>query len=141
MEVVGSNRDHFDSLCWQVDLSNNSIGGYKIYDPESREYKTTSTPEGPQAIADAIRVTPSVTCLDVRKNGISGDGASQLSAAVLGNLKLEKFNEIPIKEMRTDSLTKLDLSGKGVEVVGGMVVAGLLPVMASVTSVRANIGW
>ena len=66
--------------------------------------------------------------LDVRQ-------ASQLSAAVLGNPKMEKFNEIPIKEMRTDSLTELDLSGKGVGVVGGMVVAGLLPVMASLTSI------
>jgi hypothetical protein len=88
-------------------------------------------------IAVFISDNASVTCLDVRNNRISGNGASQLSAAVLGNLKLEKFNEIPIKEMRTDSLTKLDLSGKGVGVVGGMVVAGLLPVMPSVTSVRA----
>ena len=93
--------------------------------------------EGAKALAPGIAVNASVTCLDVRNNSISGDGASQLSAAVLGNLKMEKFNEIPIKEMRTDSLTKLDLSGKGVEVVGGMVVAGLLPVMASLTSVRA----
>ena len=44
---------------------------------------------------------------------------------------MEKFNEIPIKEIRTDSLTELDLRGKGVGVVGGMVVAGLLPVMPS----------
>jgi hypothetical protein len=94
-------------------------------------------PEGAKALAPAIRNSTSVTCLDVRNNSISGDGASQLSAAVLGNFKMEKFNTIPIKEMRTDSLTKLDLSGKRVEVVGGMVVAGLLPVMTSVTSVRA----
>ena len=39
---------------------------------------------------------------------IAGDDASQLSAAVLGNAKIEVFNEIPIKEMRADSLTKLD---------------------------------
>ena len=89
--------------------------------------------------ADLLRVSPSVTCLDVRNNSISGDGASQLSAAVLGNLKMEKFNTIPIKEMRTDSLTKLDLSGKRVEVVGGMVVAGLLPVMTSLTYLWYNL--
>ena len=93
-------------------------------------------PEGAKTLAPAIRTSPSVTCLDVRSNGISGDGASQLSAAVLRNLKMEKFNEIPIKEMRTDSLTTLDLSGKEVEVVGAMVVVGLLPVMASLTSIN-----
>ena len=45
-----------------------------------------------------------LTSLDVRSNNIcsiniAGDGAVQLSAAVLGNLKVEMFNRIPIKEM------------------------------------------
>ena len=88
-------------------------------------------------IACLIRDNASVTRLDVRGNNISDDGASQLSAAVLGNQKMEVFNEIPIKEMRTNSLIEIDLSAKYFGVVGGMVVAGLLPVMASVTSVRA----
>ena len=44
----------------------------------------------------------------------------------LGNQKMEVFNEIPIKEMRANSLIELDLSAKSVGVVGGMVVAGLL---------------
>ena len=92
-------------------------------------------------LAGMVKINASVTCLDVRGNNISGDGASQLSAAVLGNPKMEKFNEIPIKDMRSNSLTELNLRGKGVGVVGGMVVAGLLPVMPSVTSVRASIGW
>eukprot|EP00900_Chrysochromulina_parva_P019069 jgi/Chrpa1/27163/Chrysochromulina_OHIO_Genome00026158-RA len=43
------------------------------------------------------------------------------------------FNEIPIKEMRADSFTELDLNGKGVGVEGGMVVAGLIPVMGALT--------
>ena len=91
--------------------------------------------EGAKALAPALRDSASVTCLDVRHNGISGDGASQLSAAVLGNPKMENFNEIPIKEMRANSLIELDLSGKEVGVVGCMVVAGLLPVMASLTKI------
>ena len=86
-------------------------------------------------MADALRVNASVTLLDVRGNDISGDGASQLSAAVLGNTKIEVFNEIPVKEMRADSLTELDLKKKYIGVEGGMVVAGLVPVMASLTSV------
>ena len=57
----------------------------------------------------------------------------QLSAAVLGNFKIEVFNEIPIKEMRANSLTELDLKDKHFGVVGGMVVAGLIPVMGALT--------
>ena len=56
-----------------------------------------------------------------------------MSAAVLGNTKIEVFNTIPIKEMRTDSFTELNLHNKGIGVEGGMVVAGLLPVTASLT--------
>jgi NLR family CARD domain-containing protein 3 len=114
----------------QINLSENALCGIDRYG------RGTYNADGIKAIADAIAVSASVTCLDVRYNSISGDGASQLSAAVLGNPKMEKFNEIPIKDMRTNSLTKLNLSGKEVGVVGGMVVAGLLPVMPSVTSVR-----
>ena len=45
-------------------------------------------------------VTGALTRVDVRRNNIAGDGAAQLSDAVLGNLKIEMFNGIPIKEMR-----------------------------------------
>ena len=89
-----------------------------------------------QAIAKGLEDSGVLTSCDVRYNNISGDGASQLSAAVLGNPKIEQFNGIPVKEMRTDSLTSLDLSGKRIGVDGGMVVAGLLHVMSSLTEVR-----
>ena len=104
-----------------------SLCGLALDQTEANFKDMKLRPADARLLAPEIIVRPSVTCLDVRQNSISGDGASQLSAAVLGNLKMKKFNEIPIKEMRTDSLTKLALSGKGVEVVGGMVVAGLLP--------------
>ena len=78
-------------------------------------------------------VRASLTCVDVRRNNIAGDGASELSAAVLANTKIEVFNEIPIKEMLADTLTELNLSGKFIGVEGGMVVAGLVPVMGSLT--------
>jgi len=83
-------------------------------------------------------VSASLTKVDVRSNSISGEGASQLAAAVLANTRIEKFNDIPIKEMRADSLTKLELSQQQIDVVGGLVVAGLLPVMASLT--ECNLG-
>jgi hypothetical protein len=55
-----------------------------------------------------------LTRVDVRSNNIEDDGAEQLSAAVLGNLEIEMFNGIPIKEMRANSFTELDLMGHGV---------------------------
>jgi predicted double-glycine peptidase len=95
-------------------------------------------PTGVKLIAEALRtsVTGGLTRVDVRNNNIAGDSAAQLSAIVLGNLKIEMFNKIPIKEMRTDTFTELDLKGKGIGVEGGMVVAGLIPVMGALTEMR-----
>ena len=93
-------------------------------------------PESAKALAPALAASASLTSLDVRSNDISGNGASQLSSAVLGNTKIEVFNEVPIKEMRADSFTELNLKRKNIGVEGSMVVAGLLPVMASLTLVR-----
>ena len=43
-----------------INLASNNIGGY--YPPEAQSADDfIATPEGPQAIADAIRVSPSVT--------------------------------------------------------------------------------
>ena len=80
-------------------------------------------------------VTGALIRVDVCSNNIAGEGAEQLSAAVLGNLKIEMFNEILLKEMRANSITELDLKGKGVGVEGVMVVAGLIPVMGALTSI------
>ena len=84
-------------------------------------------------IASLIGVNGGLTSLDVRFNNFTGDGAVQLSAAVLGNFKIEMFNGIPIKEMRANSLTELDLKDKRFGLVGGMVVAGLIPIMGGLT--------
>ena len=97
------------------------------------------SPNGAKAIAALCAVRTSLTHCDVRLNNIVGEGASQLSAVVLANTNIEVFNEIPIKEMRADSFTTLDLSGKNIGVEGGMVVAGLVPAMGSLT--KLNAGW
>ena len=107
--------------CAQLNLSFNKLG-----------------PEGAKVLAPAIAVCASITRIDVRYNAIAGDGAWQLSAAVLGNEKIEVFNEVPIKEMRADSFTELDLSDKRIGVEGGMVVVGLLPAMASLTKILVS---
>ena len=94
--------------------------------------------EGAKSVVAMAAVTASVTHIDVRNNGIKGDGASELSAAVLANTRIEKFNEIPIKEIRSGSLTSLDLAGKAIGVEGAMVVAGLALAMSSVTELNLN---
>ena len=92
-------------------------------------------PGDAKLLAPEILVMSSVTRVDIRHNNVAGDAASQLSAAVLANTKIEVFNEIPIKEMRTNSLIELNLKRKYIGVVGGMVVAALLPAMGSITRV------
>jgi len=116
-----------------LNLSGNCLCGVREDDNGRQHGKYAS--EGIKAIADALRVNGALTRVDIRRNNISGGDAAQLSAAVLGNLKIEMFNEIPIKEMRANSLTELDLKGKGVGVEGVMVVAGLIPVMGALTSI------
>jgi hypothetical protein len=132
-----------------LDLSVNRIGddgakviaeALKVKDSKIMSLDASSEnigPVGGKLISEALRtsVTGALTRVDVRHNNIAGDGAVQLAAAVLGNLKIEMFNEIPIKEMRANSLTELDLNGKGVGVEGVMVVAGLIPVMGALTEV------
>ena len=93
-------------------------------------------PIGANAVAAMVAVPGALTRVAVCHNNIAGNGAAQLSAAVLGNLKIEMFNEIPIKEMRADSFTELDLDGKRFGVEGGMVVAGLIPVMGALTKME-----
>ena len=109
------------------------------------ELRTLNLSQNKLDVEDARALAPALTKttlarVDVRGNKIAGDGAAQLSAAVLGNLKIEMFNGIPIKEMRADSFTELDLEGKNVGVIGGMVVAGLIPTMRTLSecNVRGN---
>ena len=139
-----------------LDISNNQMGDegvkpicealkqnttLKVLDLNARNVSGGEIgPQGAKYLADMLGVNASVTCVDVRRNNIAGDGASELSAAVLANTKIEVFNEIPIKEMRADALTELDLKGKGIGVEGGMVVAGLVPVMGSMTCLDVS-GW
>ena len=90
-------------------------------------------------IASLIGVNASsLTDLNVCRNNITGDGAQQLASAVLGKQTLECFCEIPLKELRADSLTELDLQHKGVGAPGALVLAELLrTVSASLAQVLA----
>ena len=64
--------------------------------------------------------------MDTCGNTISGEAAQQLSSAVLASKSLEVFSEVPIKELRADSLTELDLRLKDLGPTEGMVIAALI---------------
>ena len=89
-------------------------------------------------MATAIAASPSLlTSLSTAYNNISGDGARQLAATVLAKPNIESFSDIPLKELREDSLTTLDLPKKGLGVPEALVLADLLgSISATVTSVR-----
>ena len=119
----------------QINLSNNALCGLRYVG--RGKYEGAYTAEGITAIANALKVTASVTSLSTAYNRITGDGAQQLASAVLAKPTLENFSGIPLKKLRADSLTALNLSEKGLGVPEAMVLADLLrSVSASVTSVN-----
>ena len=97
---------------------------------------------GIEALALAVRRAPSLTSFDVSDNGCSDIAASLLADAALTNPNLVAFNEIPVKQMRANALTKLDLEQKRIGNEGSIVLSTLLPKMPSLTwlSVALNAG-
>ena len=109
----------------------------------------TYNAEGIKAIADAMGVSHStrlcgasqfaeyrsLTAVDTRQNGIDGEGTEQLAAAVLDSFSMVTFGEVPIKELRADTLTTLDLSRKDLGPTEAIVLAGLLSVSRSLSQV------
>ena len=97
---------------------------------------------GVEVIASAICVSASLTSIDVRtKTFLAEETAVQLSNVVLRKAAVERFNQISTKDLRSDSLTELDFSGsKNIGVDGAMVLAGLLPITASLTAINLNHG-
>ena len=77
--------------------------------------------DGAKAIAEALKVNAVLKNLSVACN-INGEAAQQLAAAALGSLSLEVLSEVPIKELREDKLTKLELQSKGLGATEGIVL-------------------
>ena len=112
----------------QIDLSGNQIGGYQA------DLRIVSTPEGPKAIADAIRVSPSITSvgkdgLNLKKNYFGAEGWGAIFAAICSS--------------QVSNITSVDASGENIGPEGAKLIGQALgnSVNPSVTSVRANIGW
>ena len=82
-------------------------------------------------IASLIGNNNTLTSLNVCKNNITGVGAQELAAAAFGKQTLNTFCQIPLKELRSDKLTNLDLSAKGIGVPGALVLAELIRTFSS----------
>ena len=72
----------------------------------------------------------------VNNNGAVGEAAQDLAKVVLEHGLLTDFGGIPMSALRENSLTELDLNGKGVGVPGALVLAKLLPAATALKSCR-----
>ena len=103
-------------LCLQLNLSNNNIGAYW----NGNEW--VSTPEGPKAIADALRVNGSVTECNLRDNNLKEEGWCAIFDALRDNPQ--------------SKIAKWDLNGQGITPAIVKSLAAYVAVSGSVTSVR-----
>jgi hypothetical protein len=88
-------------------------------------------------LAELMQLSPVLENLSVANNNIDGEGAQQLARVVLRSASLEVFSEIPIKKLRADALTKLDLKGVGVS--GALVLSDLLKFSSALKSCNLHL--
>ena len=80
--------------------------------------------------------------VDVRSNGLTDADTAQLFIPIVDKPHFESFSGIPIKQIRDNAITTLDLKGAAgaqLEACGGVVLAHSLKTNTSVTSVSQNI--
>lgn len=81
---------------------------------------------GAIAIAEALPVNTSLTALDLRLNMLTDAADKKVVQAALDSPHLISFGEVPIRELRNDTITELNLKGKSLGPAEGRVLAGLL---------------
>jgi len=86
----------------------------------------TYSAAGITALAEALKVNEVLKKLDARYNAISGDAAQQLAAAVIDSPSLELFGSVPLKELRANTLDRLDLRDESLGVPEALVLAKLV---------------
>lgn len=99
-------------LLAQINLEGNEIGGY-----ENEDHHLVFTPEGPQAIAKALRVSTSLTRIDLTYNWIEDEGAEHLAKGISDSA----------------SLTDIDLSYNNISPLGGIHIANAMSISTSMT--------
>ena len=82
-----------------------------------------------------------VTQVDVRSNNLTDADTAQLFIPIVDKPHFESFSGIPIKQIRDNAITTLDLKGADgtqLEACGGVILAHSLKTNTSVTSVSQN---
>jgi hypothetical protein len=103
------------------------------YDEELRYRDVVGCP-GAFIISEVARANTSLTSLDVRYNsGIVGEAAERLATSVLESKSMKIFGLIPMKGLRANEVTELDLRGKGLGPVEAHVIGSLVAVSTSLT--------
>lgn len=89
-----------------------------------------------KVLAEYVSVSAVLKNLNVAYNpSINGEAAQQLAAAALSSTSLKVLSEVPIKELREDKHTALDLEDKGLGPTEGIVLAELVKFSAVLTSI------
>ena len=96
-------------------------------------------PGGAAEVADYISFSSALKILDLAFNlGIKGDSAQQLAAAALESKTLEVFSTVPIKKLREDKLTELDLSHEILGPAEAIVLAELVKFSSALTNLNLS---
>ena len=75
-------------------------------------------------------------CHSVGSNNITGNAAENLATAVLEHASMTDFCGITLLSLRENSITELDLQGKGIDAPVAIVLSKLLPSAAALTSLK-----
>ena len=84
-------------------------------------------PADAQLLAFDLKFSSPLKSLNLCNNDL-GSESKTIAQAVLQHTSMEVFCEIPMKELRAESLTELDMQGKSIGVHGAIVLADLLKV-------------
>jgi len=107
-------------------------GGYT-----DRNGQGTCSPDIVNAFCKML-MKSSVASLSVKRNNIIGDGAEKMAKAVLATPSMIDFGGIPIKPLRDNSVTDLDLSNRTLGLPEAMVLSGLLPGAPSLVKLNVD---
>ena len=77
-----------------------------------------------------------ILACSVANNDIAGEGADVLANAVLEHASMTDFCGIPLASLRDNSVTELNLEGKGVGIPGSIILSKLIPSATALTSLK-----
>ena len=119
---------HIGECCAQINLAGNAIGGYT-----NLSRRTIYTPEGPNAIADAIRVSASLTSVNLLGNTLDDE-----TVLMLLGIKKEKPSLLTLCGLELDA-TAADFSHERLDSNDAKLLAPEIAVSASLTSI--DLSW